>query len=102
MKALVVVEEAASLLWSSDWNMPSIQGTQGMWKVSPLAEDRLNQQQILWECGAPHHLILIGPCDSVTDLRHKVLDGRTGHPEGILQGGVAITSGEMSEGYCQL
>ena len=40
--------------------------------------------------------------DGVTDLRHKLLNGRTGHPEGILQGGVAVTSGEMSEGHCQL
>ena len=78
--------------------MPSIQGTQGIWEVPPLAEDRLDHQPILWEFGAPHHLISIGPGDSVTDLRHKLLDGRTGHPESILQGGVAVTSGEMSEG----
>ena len=32
----------------------------------------------------------------------QTLDGRTGHPESILQSGVAVTSGEMSEGYCQL
>ena len=31
MEALAVVEEAASPLLTSDWNMPSIQGTQGMW-----------------------------------------------------------------------
>ena len=73
-----------------------------MWKVAPPAEDELDQQPILWECGALHHLILIGPGDSVTDLRHKLLDGQTGHPESILQSGVAVTSGEISEGYCQL
>ena len=89
MEALAVVEEAASPLWTSDWNM----GTQDMWKVPPLAEDRLDQQPILWECGALHHLISISPGDSVTDLRHKLLDGRTGQPEGILQSGVAVTSG---------
>ena len=82
--------------------MPSIQGTQGMWEVPPPAEDGLDQQPILWECVAPHHLISIGPGDSVTDLRHKLLDGWTGHPESILQSGVAVASGEMSEGYCQL
>ena len=82
--------------------MPSIQGIQGMWKVPPPPEDRLDQQPIMWECGAPHHLISIGLGDSITDLRHKLLDGWTGHPESILQGGVAVTSGEMSEGYCQL
>ena len=49
-----------------------------------------------------HHLISIGLGDSVTDLRHKLLDVRTGHLESILQSGVAVTSGEMSEGYCQL
>ena len=102
MEALAVAEEPASPLWTSDWNMPSIQGTQGMWKVPPPAEDGLNQQPILWECGALHYLISIGPGISVTDLRHKLLDGRTGHPENILQSGVAVTSGEMSEGYCQL
>ena len=102
MEALAVAEEAASLLWTSDWNMPSIQGTQGMWEVPPLAEDGLDQQPILKECGAPYHLISIGPGYSVTDLRHKLLDGQTGHPESILQGGVAVISGEMSEGYCQL
>ena len=82
--------------------MPSIQGTQGMWKVPPPAEDRPNQQPILWKRGALHHLISIGPGDSVTDLRHKLFDGRTGHPENTLQSGVAVTSGKMSEGYCQL
>ena len=102
MKALAVAEEAASLLWTSNWNMSSIQGTQGMWKVPPPAEDGLDQQPILWECGALHHLIAIGPGDSFMDLRHKLLEGHTGHPESILQSGVAVTSGEMFEGYCQL
>ena len=102
MEDVVVAEEAASPLWSSVWNMPSIQGTQGMSKVPPPAEDGFDQQPILWECGTPPHLISIGPGDSVTDLRNKFLDGRTGHPEGILQGGVGVTSGKMSEGYCQL
>ena len=83
---------AAYPLWTSDWNIPSIQGTQCMWEVPPPAEDGLDQQPILWECGAPHHLISIGPGDSVTDLRHKLLNGLTGHPEGILQSGVAVTS----------
>ena len=95
VEAFAVAEEADSPLWTSDWNMPSIKGTKDMWKVPPPAEDGLDQQPILWECGALHHLISIGPGDSVTDLRHKLLDGRTGHPESILQNGVAITSGEM-------
>ena len=73
-----------------------------MRKVPPLAEDGLDLQPIIWECGAPHHLNSVGPDDSVTDLGHKLVDGRTGHPEGILQGGIAVTSGEMSEGYCHL
>ena len=73
-----------------------------MWKVPPLAEEGLDQQPILWECEAPHHLISIGPGDSVTDLWHKLLNGQTSHPESILQSGVAVTSGKMSEGYCQL
>ena len=102
MEALAVAEEAASHMWTSDCNMPSIQGTQGMWKVPPLAEDELDQQPILDECGALHYLISIGPGDSVTDLRHKLLDGQTGHPKNILQSGVAVTSGEMTEGYRQL
>ena len=46
-------------------------------------------------------MISIGPDNSVTDLRYKV-DGGTGHPESILQGGVAVSSGQMSEGDCQL
>ena len=82
VEALLVVVEAASPLWTSDWNMLSIQGTWGMWKVPPPAEDGLDQQPIIWECVALHHLISIGPGDSVTDLRHKLLDGRTGHHEG--------------------
>ena len=69
---------------------------------STSAEDRLDQQPVLWECGAPYHLISIGPGDHVTDLRHKLLNDSTDHPERILQSGVAVTSGEMSEGYCQL
>ena len=77
MEALAVAKEAASPLWISDWNMPS------MWKVPSPAQDGRDQQPILWECGALHHLISIGPGDSVTDLRHKLLDGRTGHPESI-------------------
>ena len=84
MEVLVVVEEAASPLRISDWNMPSIQGTQGMWKDPAPAEDGHDQQPVLWECRALHHLISIGPGDSVTDLRHKLPNGQTGHPEGIL------------------
>ena len=44
----------------------------------------------------------MGPGDSITDLRHKLLDGHTGHHEIILQGGVAVINGEMSEGHCQI
>ena len=51
VEALAVAKETVSPLWTSHWNMPSIQDTQGMWKVTPLAEDRLNQQPVLWECG---------------------------------------------------
>ena len=65
-------------------------------------EDRFDLQPLLWEVGAPHQLISIGPNDSVTDLRHKVVDGGTVHPESLLQGGVAVSSGQMSEGDCQL
>ena len=73
-----------------------------MRNVPSTVEDRFNLQLVLWECGALHHLISIGPNDSVTDLRHKVFDGGTGYPESILQGGVAVSSGQMSEGDCQL
>ena len=95
MEALVVVEEA-------DWNMLSIQGNQDMRNIPSMAEDRFDLQPVLWECGVPHHLPSIGPDDSVTDLRHKVVDGGTRHPGSILQGGVAVSSGQMSEGDCQL
>ena len=47
VEAPAVAKEAASSLWTSDWNMPSIQGTHGMWKVPPPAEDGLDQQPIL-------------------------------------------------------
>ena len=97
MEALVVVVEAASPLWRYDWNMLSIQGMQ--YVLSP-SENGLDLQPVLWECEALHHLISIGPDDNVTDLRHKLVDGRTGHPKSILQGGVAISSGQMSEGDC--
>ena len=48
-----------------------------------------------------HHLILIGPDDSIADLRHKLADGRPCHPESILQGWVAVSTGQVSEGDCQ-
>ena len=102
VEALVVVVEAASPLWRYYWNMLSIQDTQGMRNVLSPVEDGLDLQPVLWECGALHHLVSIGPDDSVTDLRHKLVDGQTGHPEGILQGGVAVSSGQISEGDCQL
>ena len=102
MKALIVVVEAASPSWISDWNVLSIQGSQGMWDVPSLAEDGLDLQPVLWDCGARHHLISIGPDDSIADLRHKLVDGRAGHPEGKLQGGVAVSTGQVSEGDCQL
>ena len=51
--------------------------------------------------GARHHLILIGPDDSIADLRHKLVDGRPSHPEGILLDGVAVSTGHVSEGDCQ-
>ena len=66
-----------------------------MQNVPSPVEDGLELQPVLY-------LISIGPDDSVTDLRHKLVDGQTGHPEGILQGSVAVSSGQMSEGDCQL
>ena len=101
MEALVVVVEAASPLWTSDWDVLSLQGTQGMRDVPPPTENLLDLQPVLWACGARHHLISIGPGDRVADLRHKLVDGRPGHPEGILQGGVAVSTGQVSEGDCQ-
>ena len=101
MEPLVVVVETASPSWTSDWDVLSIQGTQFMQAVAPQAEDRLNRQPVLWACGARHHLISIGPDDSIADLRHKFVDGRPGHPEGILHGGVAVSTGQVSEGDCQ-
>ena len=65
-------------------------------------EVRFDLQPVLWECGAPDHLISIGPDDSITEIRHKAGDGGTGHPESILEGDVAVSSGKMSEGDCQL
>ena len=49
-----------------------------------------------------HHLTSIGPDDSVTELRHKLVDSRTALPESTLQGGIAVSSSQMSEGHCQL
>ena len=66
-----------------------------------LQNDRFNLQPVLWECRALHHLTSIGHDDSVTDLGHKVVDGGIGHLESILQGSVAVSSGQMSEGDCQ-
>ena len=102
MEALVIVVEAATLLWTSDWNVLSIQGTQGMWDVPPPMENRLDLQPVFWACGACHHLILIGPDDSVADLRHKLIDGQPCHPESILQGWVAVSTGQVFSGDCQL
>ena len=73
-----------------------------MQNVPMQVEYRLDLQSILWECGAPHHLISIGIDDSVTDLRHKLVNGETLHSESILQGGIAVSSGQTAEGDCQL
>ena len=35
-------------------------------------------------------------------LMDKLVDGRTGHPEDILQGGVAVSTSQVSEVDCQL
>ena len=96
MEAPVVVVEAATLSWTSDWNVLSIQGNHGMWDVPPLTENRLDLQPVFWACGAFHHLISIGPDDSVGDLRHKLIDGRPCNPESILQGWVAVSTGQVS------
>ena len=74
MEALVVKVEAATLS-TSDWNVLSIQGTQGMWDVPPPMENGLDLQPVFWACGVCHHLISIGPDDSVADLWHKLIDG---------------------------
>ena len=102
MKALVDVIEAASPSWTSDWNVFSIQGTQGMQDVPPSAEGGLDLQPFIWGCGARKHLILIGPDDSIADFRHELVDGQPDHPEGKLQGGVAFSTGQVSDGDCQL
>ena len=96
MEALVVVVEAATPSWTSDWNVFSIQGTQGMWDVPPLTENGLDLQPVFWAYVACHHLISIGPDDSVADLRHKPIDGQPCHPESILQGWVAVSTGQVS------
>ena len=75
MEALVVVVQAATPSWTSDENVLSIQATQGMWDVPPLTENGLDLQPVFRTCGACHHLILIGPDDSVADLRHKLIYG---------------------------
>ena len=102
MEALVVVVEAATPSWTSDGNMLSIQGTQGMWGVPPPTETGLDLQPVFWACGPCHHLISIGPDDIVTDLRHKLIDGRPCHPESKLQGWVAVSTGQVSKGDRQL
>ena len=72
MEALVVVVEGATPSWTSDGNVLSIQG---MWDVPPPMENGLNLQPVFRTCGACHHLISIGPDDSVADLRHKLIYG---------------------------
>ena len=69
-----------------------------MQDIPPPVEDRLNLHPVFWECGACQHLILIGPDDSIADLMHTLVGGRPCHPEGKLQGGVAISTGQVSEG----
>ena len=73
MEALVVVVEAASPSITSDGNMLSIQGTQGMWDVPPLTETGLDLEPVFWACRACHHLISIGTYESITGLRHKLM-----------------------------
>ena len=102
MEALVVVVEAATPSWTYDGNMLSIQGTQGMWDVPPPTETGLDLQPVFWACGACHHLISIGPDDSVADLRHKLIDGQPHHLESKLQGWVAVSTGKVSQDDCQL
>ena len=102
MEALVVVVEAATPWWTSDGSVLSIQGPQGMWDVPPPMKNRLNLQPVFRTCGACHHLISIGPDDSIADLRHKLIYGRPRHPESKLQGWVAVSTGQVSQGDCQL
>ena len=96
MEALVVVVEAATPSLTSDWNVLSIYGTHGMWDVPPLTENRLDLQPDFWACGACHHLISIGPDDSIADLQHKLIDGQPCYPESILEGWVAVSTGQVS------
>ena len=98
MEALVVVVEAATPSWTSNGNMLSIQGTQGMWDVPPLTETGLGLQPVFLACGACHHLISIGPDDSFRDLRHKLTDGRPRHLESKLQRWVAVSTAQISQG----
>ena len=67
-----------------------------MWDVPLLMENGLDLQPVFWACGERYHLISIGLDDSVADLRHKLIDGRPCHPESILQGWVAVSTGQVS------
>ena len=67
-----------------------------MWDVPPPTKNGLDLQPVFWACGARHHLILIDPDDSVADLRHKLIDGLPCHLESILQGWVAVSTGQVS------
>ena len=86
METRVVVVETATPSWTSDGNMLSIQGTQGMWDVPPPTENGLDLQPVFRACGASHHLISIGP-DNVADLRDKLFSAfptKPHDPQGIL------------------
>ena len=102
METLIVVVEAATPSWTSDWNVLSIQGTQGMWDVPPPTENGLDLQPVFWACGACHHLISIGPDDSFAHLWHKLIYSQPYHPENILKGWVALSTGQVSQGDRQL
>ena len=59
-----------------------------MWDVPPPMENDLDLQSV--------------PGDSVADLRHKLIHDRPCHPGSILQGWVAVSTGQVSKGDCQL
>ena len=71
--------------------------TQCMWDVPPSMENKLDLQPVFRTCGACHHLISIGPDDSVADLRHKLIYGRPRHPESKLQSWIAVSIGQVSQ-----
>ena len=81
--------------------MIPVYGTYSVWDIPSGPELLLYPFQFIWVIRAVQILCLEFSKDGLADLGDEFTDGGLANQPVILQGGVSLSSGQMSQGYCQ-